>query len=313
MIDYYVQFIEVKEIIKDINYFYDQIKELICNDLLGQYSYNKRKKLNPTYTIKDYLSKIENTRLKFNKDTIIVSFKVEKTNNPIGRVAISKPIYKNHKIDGITIAIDIVLSPQENKANGIFPENSIFKDIRKNINFINDYFVKKIRKAEEYKYPLIYKRICEIKPSYYSEWNKLIDLIKECVNPNFNKKLCEFKPIVEGMDNGLPMIFKMMHQTQFFKKYEHQRQLKFHKFMKSLHKECCDDDEIIQASNRLAKCFGHVCSDYEECISFLKNIINHFDTICYVKEMKINSFTQRVWNKSIKEPVFKIPLIHYIT
>jgi hypothetical protein len=311
MINQYIQFVEPKEIIKDINYFYDQIKNLICNDLFGQYLYNKRKKLNPTYTVKNYLSKVDNTRLRFSEDTIIVSFKVDKTQS--GEVSITKPVYRNYKIDGLTIKIDVVLTTAENKGNIIFPENYIFKEIRRHINFVNDYFVKKLRKSEDDKYSVIYKRMNEIKKSYYYEWNRLIDLVKECVNPNFNNQLCEFKPIIEGIENGLPIIFKMIHQTQFFRKYEHQRQLKFHKFIKSLRKECLDDNEIFQMTNDLAWCFGHTCKNYDDCITFLKNIINHFNTICYIKEMKINSFTQKIWNKSVKEIENKKPSeIHYI-
>jgi len=293
MVNYYEQFVKPKEIIKDINYFYDRIKDLICNDLFSKYYYNTRKKENNTFTIKNYLSDCDKTRLKFNNDTIIVNFRVDKKDT--SKVSITNPIYKNFKIDGITINIDIALSPVENKNKIIFPENSIFRDIRKNINSINEYYVKKLRKSEEEKFKVIYGRIIKLEPSYYKDWNRLISLIKECVNPEFNNVLCMFKPIISGMNMGLPTAFKMIHKTQFFQNYEHLRQIKYTKFIRSLRKECLDDNEIIEMTNKLAWCFGHVNKDYEECLYFILNVSKHFNTICYVKEMKINSFTSDIW------------------
>jgi len=304
MIDYYTQFIKPKEIIKDINYFYDQIKELIVNDLFSKYIYNKRKKVNRNFTTVGYLSGVDKTRLRFNNDTIIVNFKV--SHDPVvsglfrsderSNLKVSKPIYNNYKIDGIIITINVVLSPMEDKSKMIYSDNCIFRELRKQINEINDYYIKKFRKSEESKFKIIYYRINTIKKSYYSEWNKLMNLIKECVNPSFYKELCQFKPIIEGMrSNSINLTFKMIHETQFFKNYEHQRQLKFNKFIKALRKDCLDDNELLHMTNQLAWCFGHVNENLDECMIFLENIIYHFNTICFVKEMKINSFTSKVW------------------
>lgn len=295
MLDCYKKFVERKEIIKDINYFYNQIKDLICNDFFGQYQFSVRKKLpQPTYRVVNYLSQCDKTRLQFNNDTIIVTFSV---GNSDSRVSITKPIYKNYKIDGITFYLNIVLSKQESKSRMVYKENSIFRELRKHINAINEYYVKKLRKSEELKYKTIYNRILKLKRSYYSDWNKLIELVTECVNPKFNNNLCLFKPIIEGMNNGLPLVFKMLHQTKFFRNYEHQRQIKYHRFIKSLKKECLDEKELLELSKDLAVCFGHHIENYSDCLKFIENVINHFNTICYVKEMKINKFASKVWSK----------------
>jgi hypothetical protein len=302
MVNCYTQFIEKKEIIKDINYFYDQIRDLICNEFFGQYQYHKRKKMNPPmYKIEGYLSQCDKTRLQFNNDTIIVTFSTDSKNS---RVAITKPIYKNYKIDGITFYINVVLSKQESKSKMIYKENDIFRDLRKHINAVNEYYVKKLRKSEEEKYKTIYNRILRLKKSYYNDWNKLIELVTECVNPKFNNNLCLFKPIIEGMNNGLPMVFKMIHQTQFFKNYEHQKQIKYNRFIKYIKREILDNNELIDLTNELAWCFGHHIYNYSDCLKFIENVINHFNTICYVKEMKINKFASNVWSKESPGVIF---------
>ena len=297
MINYYQQFIKPKEIVKDINYFYDKIKSIICNDIFVKYINNKRKKINiNTFTIYNKLSECNLTKLKFNNDIIIVNFIKEKNN----RVFITKPIYKNYKIDGITINIDIYITPQEEKSKMIYSENIIFRELRKNINIINEYFVKKLRKSEESKNKIIYNRIKKLKNSYYNDWNRLIDIITECINPSFNETLVKFKDVICGVNNGLPIIWNLIHETRFFKKYEHYRQIKYDRFIKSLRKECLDDNELIELTNNLAKCFGHNIKNYDECLSFLQNVIIHFNIICHIKEMKINSFTERIWSKTKK-------------
>ena len=158
--------------------------------------------------------------------------------------------------------------------------------------------IKKLRKSEISKFKIVYKKLSTIDESPYRDWNRLIYLIKDCVNPTFNEDLNKFNEIINGIDcSTISLVFKMMHNTQFFKRYEHYNQIKFDKFIRSIRKECQEDD-LLELSNKLAGCFGHVNDDYNECVSFLKNVILHFNTICYVKEMKINLFTERVWKKS---------------
>lgn len=298
MINYYDKFIKPKEIIKDINHFYNLIKDIICNDLYGQFLYNKRKKIDINeFVIENFLSKSNNTRLNFSNDKIIVKFIISKTDTwphiENNKITISKLIYKNYKIDDIIINMNIVLSPKEYKNKLIYDDNQFFHELRKNINDINNFYVSKFRKSEEGKYRLIYNKILKIEKTY-SDWNRLIKLISDCTDPYFNQDLFKFKDVLKGMKcDKFDIVFKMMHQTQFFQKYYHQRQIKFLKFFKSLKKECLDDNEIIYLSNELAKCFGHTIKDYEESIDFLKNIISHFNNICHIKEIKINTFVYK--------------------
>jgi hypothetical protein len=296
MIDYYTEFVKPREVVKDINYFYDQIITLICNNFFGKYLYNKRKRLKVSeYAVENFLADNGNiTRLRFRNDLIVVTFKVSKFEK--GQVKITPPIYKNYRLDNVVFNINIVITPQEEKNKIIYTQNMVFQQLRKYIHEMNEYYVSEFRKTEEKKFKTIFNRLNKLNKSYYSDWNRLIKFVMDCVSPTFNKNLHKFDDVVKGFQSDvLTVLYKMIHQTQFFQMYSQYRQIKYKKFIKSLIKECLDDDEIIQMSNSLAWCFGHKNEDYDECISFIQNVINHFNTICYVKEMKINSYITQIW------------------
>jgi hypothetical protein len=297
MQDYYAQFIKPKEIIKDINYFYNQIRDLICNEFFGQYLYNKRKKLKiDNYTVENFLSNENNTRLRFNNDKIIVTFKVSKTEK--SKFSITEPLYKDYVIEGIVFNIVIVITPQEEKSRMIYPQNEVLIEIRKSINFINNFYVKNFRKDEESKYKFIFNKLIKIKPNYYENWNRLINFVTEQCDPKFKEELSKFEEIINGFNSdNLNLIYKMIHHTQFFQKYAHYRRIKYNKFIKSFRKECLDEKEIIDLTNELALCFNHTVKEYDESLKFIENLCNHFNTICYTKEMRINEFVSDVWKK----------------
>lgn len=291
MQNYYEEFIKPKDIIKDINYFYNKIRDLICNEFFGQYLYNKRKKKKSEEFIKnDFLSlNSDNTRLRFNNDVIIVRFKVSRDEK--GKTIINKPIYKDYRIHDMIFDIDVVISHQEEKERMIYPENDALRELRRCITSINEFYVNKFRRDEENKYQIIYKRLKNLEISYYKDWNRLIDFITECVNPDFNENLNKFDEILKGINcNQMTMIYKLVHQTQFFQKYAHNRQIKLNKFFKSFRNECLDGDEIIELTSKLASCFGHHIKDYDESIIFIENLIKHFNLVCHDKEKKINKF-----------------------
>ena len=133
MINYYEKFVQPSKIIKDINYYYDQIKDLICNDIFSQYVYNKRKKTNTTFTIKNHLSCCDSTRLRFNNDTIIINF----NQTDKSKVKITKPIYKKYKIEGITFFIDISLNEDEEKhknEKNVVYRNTLFFRVTRHVS-----------------------------------------------------------------------------------------------------------------------------------------------------------------------------------
>jgi hypothetical protein len=295
--DYYDQFVKPKQIIKDINYFYNQIRDLICNDFYGQYLYNKRKKLKINeYAIENFLSSENNTRLRFSNDKIIVNFKVSK--NERGKTLITKTFYRNYRIEGITFQIDIVITPQEEKNRIIYPQNDALIQLRKHINDINNFYVKNFRKDEESKYKFIFNRLIKVKKSYYNNWNRLVDFVTDCSNPNFNTELKKFKEIIKGLNvENLSIIYKMVHHTQFFQNHAHYRQIKYNKFLKSFRKECLDDKEIFELTKELSWCFNHNIKDYEESLIFIENLCNHYNSICYSKEMRINTFVKDIWEE----------------
>jgi hypothetical protein len=307
MTNYYNQYIKSKEIIKDINYFHNKMKDLICNDIFGKYLYNKRKKLKiENYTVENFLSTENKTRLKFSNDKIIITFKVSKIEKskssffPLSSILPSVDdkniLYKDQKIDGLTFYIDVVITPTEEKSKMIYSNNEALREVRHHITLINDYYIKNFRKEEESKNKIIYNKIISLKASYYNDWNRLIEFIKNCIDPEFYNNLNMFKDIINGFNsNKLNILFKMMHHTRFFQKYAHSRQIKYHKFIKSIRKECLDENEILELSNELASCFGHSNKNYNECLLFIENLINHYNLVCHAKEKDINSFVSNTW------------------
>lgn len=300
--DYYAKYVQPKEIIKDINFFYNQIKELICNEFFAKYLYNKRKKINvDEFYIENFFSKEERTRLKFINDKIKVKFFVSKTEK--GHCNFSGFNYKKEKIEGLFIDIKIVITPKEERIRMIYQENDVLREIRKNINSINEFYVSNFRRSEESKYPIIYEKMKELKPNYYNDWNRLINNIKDFINPDFEENLEKLLIVINGIEsNNLDIIYKMIRQTQFYQRYSQQKKIKFNKFIKSLKKECLDDNEILNTSNEIASCFGHKNKSYEESLLFVENLCNHFNLVCYNREMKIiNSAFKKLNTREYKE------------
>lgn len=312
MIDYYYEFIKPREIPKDINFFYDKITDIICNDLFGKYLYGKRKKeKNDEFILNGFLSESgEKTRLRFNNDTLVIRFLLKR--DGFGHTTITEPIFVEHRIDGIVFNIDVVITYQEEKHKIIYPHNQAFVELRKRIHEINEFYISNFRKSEESIFPIINKKVKKLKKSFYFDWNKLVWFIKDCTDPSFDNNLNRLDEIVCAMDSSvLTPVYKMIHNTHFFLKYAHHRQIKYNKFIKSLRKLCLDDNEIIDLSNKLASCFGHKNKDYEDCLSFIENVTNHFNTICYVKETKINSHVEKVWETTITPVKFYFEISHH--
>lgn len=304
MINYYEQFIKPKEIVKDINFYFNLMNELIINDLFGQYLYNKRKKINTDeYIIENFLSKYNNTRLRFNNDTIKVKFILKKNdfNEHKCECLITNPVYKNYRIDGIVFNLNIIISPQEVKNKLIYPQNQSIQELRKNIHLINEFYVKKLRKVEESKFKIVFNKLIKLKPSYYSDWNKLINLMIDCVDPYFNQNLNTLGEVIKSMYfKNAQRIYKMTHQTQFFLKYtpnKHIKKHKYTKFIEFLTKDSLDDVEIISLTNNLAKCLGHSVNNLNDSAEFIENVTNHFNILCHVRSMKINTYVLNVWEK----------------
>ena len=129
MIDIYKQFIETKEIKKDINFYNDIIRNKILLDIFPKYLYEKRKKIN--YSIENCFSKLDKTALKFKNDLINITFIVDDIEQSF--VKIEKLEYDNFQLD-LILDIRIVLTSSENKNKIIYEDNKIFHNLQKTIN-----------------------------------------------------------------------------------------------------------------------------------------------------------------------------------
>lgn len=287
MINYYEKFIKPKEIKKDINYYYDLLVSIINNDLYPRYLYNIRKKINNNeFMLDNSLSRSYKTKLKFKNDKIIVRFLIDDEKN--SNININNLIYSNYTINNINIELNIILKNKEFNNKLLYEDNKIYHELRKNINYINNFFISNFRKSEENKYKIIHKRILNIDKKNNNEWNRLIYFLLNCTDPYFYKTLFKFKKIIRGIKfNTLDMKFKMIHQTQFFQRYSQHKQIKINKFLKSIEKQL-NEKEIIYLCNELSECFGHTIINLNESIFFLNSLITHFNMVCHFKEMTIN-------------------------
>lgn len=295
--DYYVRFIKPHEIRRDINFFFNQIKELICNDLFSQFMRDNRKKIHKNYVVKDYLSKFDKTRLQFNNDTINVEFLLDPANQKT-IVAISPPKFKSYKLDGICIVIKICLKKSEYKNKMIYQDNEVFNELRKNITGINKYYCDKLNQREITKSKYIYPKLIEIKKSPYEVWNSLIKYTIDALDPDFDDQIKKYQGVLMGIKNKEYIEnVKIIHQTELYLKYSHQRQIKINRFMKKLSKDILDDQEIVDLTKSLASCFNHKIIDYKESINFITDIIEHYNYIYHTKEETIDNYVYKIWSK----------------
>lgn len=295
--NYYKQFIQPAVIIKDINFFYDQIKELIVNDIFVKYLRDNRKKIHKIYTIENYLSKYNKTRLLFNNDKIDIEFFVNSIDK-VGYTSITNDgTFKNYKLENVNLSFKINLKASEHTNKIIYDDNQIFINIRKNISYLYKMYIDNFNKKESSKYKYIHKELLNLKKSHYEIWNNFIDYLIDITNPQFNNNLNKFRSILNGIKiKETSVIFNLIHNTEFYYKYNHLRQIKSYKFLTNLEKNCLDDKEIIYLCDNVAKCFNHKIDNYEECMEFLRNIINHFNYIYLTKERNIDDFVYKNWN-----------------
>lgn len=295
MIDLYLKYIHPKEIRKDINYYFDKLKDLIINDIFSSYILNKRKGNDISiYIIEDFLSKINKTKLKFLNDKIKIN--IIETNNkkwttdkyPLIRIT-NKLSFKDVYINSVNMEIDLLLNLDELKNKIIYVNNPTFIDLRKKIKELNDFYVSEYKKRELLNYNKINGLLKNLNRVHYFEWNKLVNFLIDCTDPEYNDNLNKIKILIDSFKiKTLEMKFKMVHNTKFYRKYNHYNQLKTEKFIKNLIKNCLDENEIITMTNNLSSCFGHKVHTIDDSLIFIENIINHFNKECNFRENQIN-------------------------
>jgi hypothetical protein len=286
MEDFYVKFIKPKYVTKDINFFYNKICDIICNDYFGQFIFNNRKKTKiNAFVINGLLSSFKNTKLSFVNDVIVIRFNINQGAfyqiQNRGRTDISKLIFRNNNICDLRIEIDIQLSSQEFKNKTIYPNNNALLELRKSIHKINEFYTFKVRQAEKRRFSRIHKYLKNLKSTQYNEWNDFLRLLKDSTNPSFQEELMKLKSVISGIDtDSINMIHKIVHHSELYRNFIHSKQIKKDKFIKNIHKSCMDSDEIIHLSNNIARCMGHKIKTLEESNDFLSNVLDHFNRLC---------------------------------
>jgi len=297
--DYYVQFIKPCEISRDINFFYNKIKEIICNDIFGEYLLDNRKKIHKTYELYDFLSFFENTKLKFKNDKISVEFLVNDLNLSDLNLITFKNVglFHDYRICNVDMIIRINLSEVEYSNKMIYDNNPFFVNLRKQISGFHNTFMKEFNKKEESKFKYINKKLLKLKKSHYENWNKFILYLTDVTDPDFKKKLYEFKKILNGViTERISTNFALIHNTNFYLKNCHLRQIKTTKFLNGLQRLYLDEEEILYLTKEISKCFNHNIKNYDECFDFIINILEHFNFIYHTKEKNIDFFVANNWN-----------------
>lgn len=306
--DYYDVFIKKREISRDINFFYNQIKGLISNNIFPKYLRDSRKKIHKIYTVDNFLSTFNNTKLQFINDKIEIEFFVNDLVHKLHLIECdlekSKvkyyPEFKDYKIDNIKIKININLQSLEHKNKIIYDNNQYYTDIRKKISEINKKFIDEITQKENSKYLFIYKKLFLLKPSSYEFWNNFLKFIIDITDPKFEDNLHKLDKIVKGIKTDkITLIYNIIHDMNFYIKYSHYRQIKTNKFITKLFKELLDEEEIIYLTRSLAMCFNHEINNLNEIRDFLENLIIHINGVYHQREMIIDSYVIKIFQRKL--------------
>ena len=294
--DYYEHYIKPREIIKDINFYFDRIKELILYELYPKFLLDKKKKIFNPYYVNNFLSIYDKTLLQFYKDKLVISFQISDTQKSI--VELSKKKYENYKINNLDIHSTIYLTEEEIKNKTIYDINPFFNELRKNIYDINEFFIDNFYKKERKELTKLNKKFIDLKETSISKkYNYLIGVLIDCSDEDFENKLSKLKSIIRGIKSStLDVIFKITHEMYFYKKYKRfNNQIKIERFINQLNKEL-DIDNIMLISNKLCDCFNHEhLENYEEFLIFIKNVIIHFNRISYEIGNEIDEFISKNW------------------
>lgn len=296
--NYYNQFIKPREITKDINFFYNEIIEVVCNDIFSKYVYDNRKSIQKTYELNNFLSIYDKTRLQFKNDKISIEFFVNDISGEIPQLVTFKNVgtFENYKLNNVDMIIKINLTSVEHTNKLIYDNNPFFLNLRKQISEIYQKFIEELNKREESKFKYINRKLLNLKKCHYDTWNKFIQYLINATNPEFNNLLDRFKVVLNGiLSDKISTKFELMHNTDFYLNNCHLRQIKKTKFLSNLKKVCLDDDEIIYLTNEVANCFNHKIKNYNDSIEFIDDIIEHFNFIYHIKEKTIDFLVSENW------------------
>lgn len=294
MDSYYLKYVKSPLIIKDINFFYKKIYDEIICKYFANYLLNVRKKSTEReFTVKNFLEKFNETRLKFINDTIVIRFSIDETSlNDKSYTTISKFKYKNDKVCDLLIIIDIKLSKVEFKSKLLYNENNALTELKKELTNINNYYIRRIQKSLKKRAPKLNKEFQKIKHTPYWEWNNLLRLLKDCTDTSFDDNLEKMKIIANGMTVDNSQVKHMViKRTDFYNRYSSNKQIKADKLIKLMKNHCIDEDELVYLSDSIARCLGTRVKTIEETEEFLQDVIKHFNKICYSKNMEIAKAT----------------------
>lgn len=278
MIDIYEQFIETKEIGKDINFFYNKIKDKILTDIFPKYLCDKRRKKNRNYSIENLFSKFGKTALKFNSDIINFSFIVDDTDQ--SQIEIEKLEYYNFKLN-VVINIKIVLKISEKKNRMIYEDNKLFHRLQKTISELKDFHRKCLLKDEIENNPHLNEKLKQFLNIHNTNF---IESLINSTNPDFKQKLENLKPIIRGIKTSvLSDLFMIIHKTNFYNEYK--KQIKLNRIVKHF----LDMENSEEILNDLAQCFNHQIKPKKNK-KFLEDIITHYNQANFRRTVDIDKF-----------------------
>ena len=268
MIDLYSQFIETKEIKKDINFYFNRLKDKILTDVFPKYLCDRRRKMNRNYDISEYLSSFDKTALKFNKDEINISFIIGDDNQ--NEITIKNLEYKDYCLE-VELNIIISLSVGEKKNKLIYEHNRIFHLLKKTINELKEFHRKHLYEDEIKYNTILNDRFIEYSNNN-NHWQNLLHIMIQSTDPCFEKKLNRFDVVINGIKSEtLDKLFMVLHKTAYYNSYK--KQVGVSKFRRALY-------ESGLSAYDLAKCFNHELNPKYNT-KFLEDLILHYNQIIF--------------------------------
>jgi hypothetical protein len=298
MIDFYETFVKPCEIRKDINYFTDDIKNLIINKFLGKHIlYTKKNSSQKTYTISNHLSLTKNTKMKFIHDKINISFNSnDEFTGHFGQVELDD----DSRIKDIELTLNIKLSKEEINNKIISRENS--HHIRKMVNEIYVSFKKLYVKREKEYYELLQNNLLSLEKFENQNSNRFFKYLIDVLNKNYKNDIPKLKEIMYGFRHDNIFVYHdVLNSMQFYMKNSSGRTIKSFKFLKRLKPENFED------FFKISSCLGHELRE-NEISDFIDNIVNHFNPMYQDRELEINNCVNNCFEEirktSLRPPTF---------
>lgn len=291
--DIYKRFIETKSIKKDINFFYNNVKELIINDLYPKYLRSRR--LNRSYEFSNILNSLsdENSiKLCFSNDMLNINICAD--NNKESGVFIKKMEYEDFKMI-VVLDINIFLKDGERKNKIIFPDNKIYHNLQKTFYLIKEEH-KKFLSIDEIGYNEYIQNNIKNLIGKSSNIEHLYQSVLIATDPNFKKNMSRIDPIILGIKTDtLETVYSIIHKMKYYINYE--KGVKISRIRKNIGTKV-DCDEIKSFA---LGCFNHIIEkDNDDCNKFLCDVVSHYNQVNSKLSFEINKHITKIFERKEK-------------